>query len=610
MGITKRKIGVNFKNNLAEIYLWAPQATLVRLIYGNQAANLERQSFGYWFLETDSLVAGMDYQFELHVNGEVLLRADPASLAQPNGVHEASRAFNLSAYAFEHDEWKGLPLKDLIIYEIHVGTFSPEGTFQGIINKLDHLLDLGITAIELMPVSAFPGERNWGYDGVFPFAVQENYGGAIGLQQLVDACHQKGLAVVLDVVYNHFGPEGNYLEDFGPYFTDKYHTPWGKAINFDDAGAHGVSNFFVENAIMWLRDFRIDALRLDAVHAIKDSSAVHILSKIQAKVNELNKHTGRQHHLIVECDLNDPRYITPTAQNGIGMHAQWIDEFHHALRVAAGQPREGYYADFNGLAHLAKSYTNAYVYDGNYSPERKRYFGKPAIDRTGEQFVVFSQNHDQVGNRMLGERSGQLYSREMQKVLAAAVMVSPYLPLLFMGEEWGETNPFLYFVNHTEPELIEAVRKGRNQEFKAFHQGDAPDPQAISTFNQSKSQWQLLDEPKHQQLFTFYKDLIALRKTDPILKNLDRSQLKVEVLETQQCLLINRRDDGNRLCCLLNFSKKEQEISFPDHLLWEIAIDSSSPIYGGAASQNLKKHNDVTLVIQPESVLIYRQQHA
>src|SRR5687768_905399 len=308
-----------------------------------------------------------------------------------------------------------------------------------------------------MPVAQFPGKRNWGYDGVYPFAVQNSYGGYKGLQQLVNACHQKGLAVILDVVYNHLGPEGNYFSAYGPYFTEEYKTPWGGAINFDDAWSDGVRNYFIENALMWFRDFHIDALRLDAVHAIKDFGSKHILREIKEQVNILMEQTGKKHYLIAECDLNDTQFIDPLEKRGFGMDAQWIDEFHHALRVTATGEKTGYYSDFSGIEHLAKAYKDAYVYDGQFSPHRFKNFGVKAQDNPGRQFIVFSQNHDQVGNRMLGERSSQLVSYEMQKLMAGAVLVSPYLPMLFMGEEYSESHPFLYFVSHTDPELAEAV---------------------------------------------------------------------------------------------------------------------------------------------------------
>jgi maltooligosyltrehalose trehalohydrolase len=606
--IHKRKIGVNFERDVAEILLWAPFADEVKLVIQDNDVSLDLspQEFGYWFLRTEKLLPGQSYLFELHKNGKSMQRADPASLMQSNGVHGPSTAFNVHDYSYTDTEWKGLALNEYIIYELHVGTFTQEGNFSGVEQKLAHLVELGITAVELMPVASFPGNRNWGYDGVFPFAVQETYGGPLSLQALVNACHQKGLAVILDVVYNHNGPEGNYLADFAPYYTDKYQTPWGQAINFDDAQADGVRNFYIENVLMWFRDFHIDALRMDAVHAIKDLSAKHILAEMREHVDQLNNALGKRHHLIIECDLNDPQYINPLQQHGYGMDAQWNDEFHHALRVTAGQERTGYYADFNGLPHLAKSYRDAYVYDGIFSETRQKTFGSPASSNKGEQFVVFSQNHDQVGNRMLGERSGVLYSLSKQKMLAAAVFMSPFLPLLFMGEEWGETNPFLYFVSHSDPALIAAVRKGRAAEFKAFHQqGEAPDPQDPATFERSKLQWALRETTPHQQLFTFYKALINLRKSNQVLNKLNRKQLKVESFETQNCLLLHRWNEEEKLVCFFNYSNQKQKISFADSAHWKRLLDSEDPLYGGYQESYFDSDNREILIIQPESFLIY-----
>ncbi|MDQ7950025.1 MAG: malto-oligosyltrehalose trehalohydrolase, partial [Pedobacter sp.] len=534
----------------------------------------------------------------------------PASLKQPRGVHGPSAAVDLAQFSFTDQEWLGIPISSYIIYELHVGTFTTAGDLSAIINKLDHLLELGITAIEIMPVATFPGERNWGYDGVFPFSVQSGYGGPLALQKLVDACHQKGLSVILDVVYNHLGPEGNYFEDYGPYFTTKYQTPWGKAINFDDAYSDGVRHFFMENALMWLRDFHVDALRLDAVHAIKDLSAQHVLTELSQQVQLLNKRQAQQHYLIIECDLNDPKFIAPIEDNGFGMDAQWTDEFHHALRVAAGQERSGYYADFNGLSHLAKAYCDAYVYDGGYSEERKKTFGKKATGHPGSQFVVFSQNHDQIGNRMLGERSGTLYSQSMQKLLLGAVMVSPFVPLLFMGEEWGETNPFLYFVDHSDPDLIEAIRKGRAEEFAAFQfSGTIPDPADEVTFLQSKLQWELLQQQQHEQVFRFYKDMIHFRKSNPVLQSLERHQLKVEELTEQNVLLLYRWQGGHKILCFLNFSRDLAEVQFSDHRHWQLSLDSADPQYGGKNVSRIKAADEDILLLQPESILICTNHH-
>ncbi|MBU1821864.1 MAG: malto-oligosyltrehalose trehalohydrolase, partial [Bacteroidetes bacterium] len=414
-----RTLGVNFgSDGGARVVVWSPEADTVELVVADTRLALAKKEYGYWELETRTIKPGDLYHFS--VNGKDKL-PDPASLAQPQGVHGPSQAVNLPTFAWNDDGWTST-LDDYIIYELHTGTFTPEGTFAGIEQKLDYLKELGITAIEIMPVAQFPGARNWGYDGVFPYAVQDSYGGAHALQHLVDACHARGLAVVLDVVYNHLGPEGNYLDAFGPYFTDKYNTPWGRAVNFDDAWCDGVRRYVIENVLMWFRDFHIDALRLDAVHAFKDFGPTHILRELRHYVDQLMQETGRSHYLIVEMDLNDYRYIQPAAEGGYGMDAQWIDEFHHALRVTSGGDRNGYYADFDGIAHLAKAYTNAYVYDGQFSNHRKKFFGTQAATDHGRQFVVFSQNHDHVGNRMLGERTSQLVSFEMQKLLAGAVL--------------------------------------------------------------------------------------------------------------------------------------------------------------------------------------------
>ncbi|WP_240618479.1 malto-oligosyltrehalose trehalohydrolase [Pedobacter yonginense] len=620
--ILERKIGVNFNDDgSAEIWLWAPPATAVSVWVNDSKLPLimKKMDLGYWFLQT-SLIKPLDmYHFEIcKADGgftdpaeKVLNLPDPASLFQYDGVAGNSKAFDLKGFNWTDDGWVGLDLQDFIIYELHTGTFTPNGDFESIESKLDYLLGLGITAIELMPIAQFPGNRNWGYDGVFPFAVQNTYGGPLALQHLVNACHKKGLAVILDVVYNHFGPEGNYFAEFGPYFTDKHQTPWGSAINFDDAGAHGVRNYFIENALMWFRDFHIDALRLDAVHAIQDFGEVHILSEIKSSVSKLAELKGKKYELIVELDLNDNQYINPQNKGGYGMDGQWIDEFHHALRVSAGQKPHGYYADFSGVAHLAKSYNDAYVYDGQFSPHRKKHFGKPANGNGGKQFVVFSQNHDQIGNRMLGERTSTLVSFEMLKLLAGAVFCSPFIPLIFMGEEWAETNPFQFFISHSDKDLIAAVRKGRKAEFAAFHhEEDTPDPQSETTFNHSKLDWNRLDTGQHNSLFTYYKHLISLRKTNPILADLNRDNVKAEALSNQQCVLLTRWYTSQKMICLMNFSNQEQHTIVPEYSKdWSLLLDSSSTSWNGPTSDLKTISPEGNIIISPESILIFICDH-
>jgi maltooligosyltrehalose trehalohydrolase len=606
--VLKRGIGVSFiENGEASVRMWAPEKQKVELILDQgERIELNRQEYGYWHITTGKIKQGERYR--LSVDGEQPL-PDPASASQPDGPHGSSEAIDVSSFNWTDSEWKNIPLKQYIIYELHTGTFSSQGTFEGIKQKLDYLVDLGITAIEIMPVAQFPGTRNWGYDGVYPFAVQNSYGGPDGLKKLVNACHEKGLAVILDVVYNHLGPEGNYLSAFGPYFTNKYHTPWGSAVNFDDAWCDGVRHYFIENVLMWFRDFHIDALRMDAVHAIKDFSPTHILEEIRQYVDKLMVQTGRKHYLIVESDLNDTRLITPVEEGGYGMDAQWIDEFHHSLRVAAGQERHGYYADFEGLEHLAKAYNDAYVYDGIYSSHRKRTFGNKTDKNPGKQFIVFSQNHDQVGNRMLGERTSELVSFEMRKLMAAAVMVSPFIPMLFMGEEYSEPNPFLYFVSHTDPGLVEAVRKGRKAEFSEFHAlGEAPDPQSEETFNRSKLQWRLREQEPHATMFKYYKSLIGLRKTNPVLASLERNSVDARADKEAATIILKRSAVGQHLLCLMNFSKQVQRVETSDgSVLFKKIFDSAAPEWKGRS--NAAEMLETSVQLQPESIVIYARRY-
>jgi maltooligosyltrehalose trehalohydrolase len=601
--VTKRTIGINFnKDGRADINIWAPLAKKVTVVTEEASLPLEKATYGYWQLTTGAVHEGTQYKIKVDDQQPF---PDPTSLSQPDGVHGLSEALNIARYQWTETGWNNLPLEEYIIYELHTGTFTEEGTFASLEKKLDYLKELGITAIEIMPVAQFPGPRNWGYDGVFPFAVQNSYGGPRGLQHLVDACHQKGIAVILDVVYNHLGPEGNYLGIYGPYFTNKYNTPWGNAINFDDAWCDGVRRYVVENALMWFRDFRIDALRLDAVHAIKDFSPVHILKEIRLRLDELMQQSGKKHYLIVELDLNDTRFINPVEPGGYGMHAQWIDEFHHALRVTTGQEQTSYYSDFNGIEDLAKSYRDAYVYDGQWSPHRNKFFGIKAEKNPGQQFIVFSQNHDQVGNRMLGERTSQLVSFELQKVMAGAVLLSPFLPMLFMGEEWSEPNPFQYFVSHTDPDLAEAVRKGRKAEFAAFHaEGEAPDPMAESTFNNSKLHWNIINEGQHKTMREWYQALIQLRKTNAVLKSPDRKSLSVTCNTDSQTLTLHRWQGENKVVCLMNFSEEPAIVNLDKASGWRVLLHSADARWGGPGEATI---NDNAVRMQPQSILVLQQ---
>jgi maltooligosyltrehalose trehalohydrolase len=461
-------------------------------------------------------VPGGDYGFSLD-GGPPL--PDPRSPWQPHGVHGPSRAVDHGAFAWADTSWRGFHLPSAVLYELHVGTFSPEGTFAGAIDRLDHLVDLGVDAVELLPVVEFSGARGWGYDGVDLWAPHSAYGGPDGLKALVDACHARGLGVVVDVVYNHLGPAGNYLSPFGPYFTDRHHTNWGEAVNVDGPGSDEVRAYIVDNALMWLRDYHADGLRLDAVHAIVDDSARHVLEQLADEVARLSAHLGRPLWLIAESDRNDPRYVRPAAAGGYGLDASWADEWHHALHSALSGDRSGYYADFGGLAELAKALRQAWAYDGTYSPHRDRVHGRSPAGLPGSAFVVSTQNHDQVGNRAVGDRLGHLVSAGRLRVAAALLLTSPFVPLLFQGEEWGASTPFLYFTDHEDPDLGRAVSEGRRREFAYFgwDPADVPDPQARSTFDRSVLRWDELAEPAHADLLAWYRALVALRRAHPDL---------------------------------------------------------------------------------------------
>ena len=587
--------------------VWAPEAQSVKLILDQASIiPLESQPYGYWSARVPEAKPGDLYRYQID---EQEPRPDPASLAQPGGVHGPSEVIDLHGYQWQDRGWTGIPLGEMIIYELHVGTFTSEGTFTAIINKLDHLSSLGINTIELMPIAQFPGERNWGYDGVYPYAAQHSYGGVLGLMQLVNACHQAGIAVILDVVYNHLGPEGNYLPTFGPYLTDKHHTPWGMAINMDDAYADGVRHYFLQNALMWLRDFHIDGLRLDAVHAIKDSGARHFLAELSDRVDELSQKTQRTYTLIGECDLNDSRYISQREQGGYGLTGQWIDEFHHTLHAYLTGEQLGYYEDFGTFEHIIKALKKTYVYDGIYSSHRKRVFGSSAENYNYDQFVVFSQNHDQVGNRMMGDRLTSNVSYETLKLLAGIVLLSPSVPMLFMGEEYGEEQPFQYFVSHTDPQLVEAVRQGRRREFAYFQREghEVPDPQSETTFKNSTLSWNM-EEKRSATLLRFYKTLIQLRKSMPALASGQRQN--TEVLSPEEGVIILARTavsgENPSVYVLFNVTEKDITLSPFTEVSLQKRIDSSEEDWEGPGSDLPDRMaSDSPIHLRARSVVVY-----
>jgi maltooligosyltrehalose trehalohydrolase len=514
------------------------------------------------------------------------------------------------AFAWDDQGWFGLPLKDYVLYELHVGTFSAPGTFEGVIPHLDELKELGITALELMPVAQFPGNRNWGYDGVYPFAAQDSYGGPTGFKTLVNACHQKGLAVVLDVVYNHLGPEGNYLRDFGPYFTDRYKTPWGEAVNFDGAHSDEVRRFFIGNALSWITGFHVDALRLDAIHAILDFSAQPFLEDLALAVKEWAERLNRRVHLIAESDLNDTRPIRPRELGGYGLDAQWNDDFHHAVHTLLTGEQTGYYCDFGRVRDLAKAWRNGYIYSGEHSPYRRRRHGNPSRNVPAHGFVVFSQNHDQVGNRMLGERLGSLVPWEGLKMAAGAVLLSPFIPLLFMGEEYGETAPFQYFISHSDPEPVEAVRRGRREEFRAFQwKGEIPDPQSEETFLRCKLNHNLRREEGHRILREFYRELIRLRNRLSPLAFLSKEHLEALVLEKEKVLWVRRWRGEEEVFMAFNFGQSRVSVGLPvPEGSWRKEIDSEDEEWKGRGSLNpglIHFQGQVSLVLHPRAFVLF-----
>lgn len=570
--------------------VWAPRRRSVQvhlLSPPGRRVPMERVQRGYWKVRVEGVDPGALYCYTLD---DELDRPDPASRYQPEGVHGASCVVDPSSFQWRDDAWGGMDLADMVIYELHVGTFSPEGTFDAVVPRLDLLREIGINAIEIMPVSQFPGERNWGYDGVYPFAVQNSYGGPDGLKRLVDACHGKGIAVVLDVVYNHLGPEGNYLWDFGPYFTDRYKTPWGAAVNLDGAYSDEVRRFFIDNALFWFETHHMDGLRLDALHALMDKGAFHFLRELSECKDALAERLGRKLWLIGESDLNDTRLIKPPAIGGYGLDAVWCDDFHHALHTLLTDERNGYYRDFGGPDHLVKALREGFVYSGEYSEYRKRRHGISSADCPARQFVVFSQNHDQVGNRMLGERLSRLVEFESLKVAAGLVLLSPYVPLLFMGEEYGESAPFFYFVSHSDPDLVEAVRGGRSRMFEAFAwKGGMPDPQAAETFFKSKLSWELRHEGRHKDLLGFYAALLDLRRNAPAFKALERENMTVGRGENAVVLWMERTSWGGRdrfLCCF-NLGHEDNRLSLGGITTvprWTKRLDSSDARWGGPGS--------------------------
>jgi len=593
--------------------VWAPRAGQVSVKTWRDGlpreVPLSRHDAGYYEGTAEQMTEGNRYVYLLDHGAEY---PDPASRFQPEGVHAPSQVVDPSLFQWEDQDWKGVEFRDFIIYEIHVGTFTKDGTFESVVPSLPYLRELGVTALELMPVAQFPGTRNWGYDGTYPYAPQHSYGGPQGLKALINACHKEGLSVILDVVYNHLGPEGNYLANFGPYFTNRYRTPWGDAINFDGPLSDEVRHFFISNALYWTTEYHVDALRIDAIHGIFDFGAHHFLQELGEAVHEQAEALARNIYVIAESDLNDVRVINPIELGGYGLDAQWNDDFHHALHTLVTGGRQGYYQDFGELSHLEKAVKEGFVYSGQYSQYRMRRHGSSSKERPVHQFIIFSQNHDQVGNRLMGDRLSASEPIEKLKVAAALVLLTPGIPLLFMGEEYGEPAPFLYFVSHSDPDLIEAVRRGRVEEFTAFRwQGDPADPQAESTFLRSKLDLELRRNGKHRQLLEFYQELIRLRRTIPCLSTCARKEIEVRTFEKEGVLSVHRRQGSDETLSLFNVCEGQANIHlfFPEGE-WEILLDANAPRWGGSGRVTpdviTASGQKTTLSVPGFSAILYR----
>ncbi|MBW1989666.1 MAG: malto-oligosyltrehalose trehalohydrolase [Deltaproteobacteria bacterium] len=582
-----KPVGALYQGNATcRFVVWAPFAEKVRVLVepdGARAIDLSPTGRGYHEAEVEGVPPGTRYFYELDGKKK---RPDPASRSQPGGVHGPSEVVDPS-FAWDDAGWCNPPLANHVFYELHTGTFTRRGTFDAAAVRLPYLAELGITALQVMPVASFPGDRNWGYDGVYPFAVHRAYGGVNAFKRLVQSCHRAGLALFLDVVYNHLGPEGNYLRDFGPYFTDRYRTPWGEAVNFDGPGSDEVRNYFIANALYFALECRVDGLRLDALHEVYDFSATPFLKELADTLHAAAQRQNRRVHLVAESDKNDAALVRETALCGIGLDGVWNDDFHHALRVTLTGDKAGYYQDFSGVDDLARCYENGFCAMNRYSPYRGRRHGSNSRDIPAGRFVVYAQNHDQVGNRMQGDRLGATAGFSGEKLALAAVALSPFVPLFFMGQEYGETAPFPYFVSHTAPDLVEAVRKGRKKEFGAFQQeGEPPDPQSEQTFASARLDPGLLARPRHMAMLDFFRSLVSLRRSVDALALPDKDALFVFARKKENTLTLVRDGARHQAAVLFNFGHGQTTILAPlSPGTWENRLDSEDPRFAGAGPQ-------------------------
>jgi len=573
-----------------EFTLWAPKAKNVFVKVGdNLHALVGPDVRGWWKATVEDAGPGTDYGFQL--DDDPATYPDPRSGRQPNGVHGLSQLYDQKAFEWHDGRWQAPPLASAVLYEMHVGTFTPGGTFDSAIERLGYLFELGVTHIEVMPVAAYAGDRGWGYDGVSLYAVTENYGGPDGLKRFVDACHVRGMAVVLDVVYNHFGPVGAYVGKFGPYLTSRHCTPWGDAVNFEDRGSDEVRRFFCDNALMWMHDFHIDGLRLDAVHEFVDRSAVHFLEQLSAEVEVLAATLGRRLMLIAESDLNDPRIVRPREAGGYGIDAQWSDDFHHALfTLLHMEDGMGYYSDFGSFEKLVKAMTRIFVYDGQYSQYRQRHHGRPVEGLSAHHFVGFIENHDQVGNRATGTRLQNIIGMDCAKVAAGILLTSPFVPMLFQGEEYAASAPFLYFADHEDQEMAKAVSDGRKKAFAEFGFAgkEVPDPEVRETFERSKLDWREIDQGGHKEMLQWYRSLIHLRRRSISLNDGDMGHTKIRYSEEKRWLAMDR----GGVQVLVNLGHEDANFDLPE--AFRIALVSREGLHSNAG----------TIVLPPNTLMI------
>lgn len=589
--------------------VWAPFVEELQLELQTKTKieniSMHKNDQGYFSTVVKTAAPGDYYRYCF--DGKKL--ADPASRFQPMGVFGPSQLTDVS-FAWTDQNWHGLAKDEYIIYELHVGTYTEEGTFEAIIPHLQKLKQLGISAIEVMPVAQFSGERNWGYDGVFPFAVQNSYGGPESFKKFINACHNQKIAVILDVVYNHIGPEGNYFKDFGPYFTDQYKSPWGEAINFDGAYTDHVRRFFIENALYWIKEYHVDALRLDALHAIFDRSAYPFLRELADYVHDLNS-ARQKFYLIAESDLNDTRLILPVSKGGFNLDCQWSDDFHHALHSLLVKENYGYYQDFGELAHFVKAYEEGYIFSGQYSKFRKRIHGISSKGVAANKFVVFSQNHDQVGNRIKADRLATTLDFHRLKLAASIVLLSGNIPLLFMGEEYGEIAPFHYFISHQDQKLIQNVREGRKREFQDFNGSELIDPQSEEIFKASKLNHRLKEQEPHNTLLRYYQRLIQIRLISGIYNHLNKANIKLTANDENKSMIVVRQEENRQGLLLFHFKAESVNINLTSAFSGKKILDSHDAEWGGKGSllpESIEEKQQLSLSLPPFAFIFYQKE--